>query len=660
MRHCINCGHVLNDKASFCSVCGKEQKKIADTKADGNDMNDGLKNKEINYKKTQVADESKDETQALNLVAQGYTLLNAYFRQWVLSIRKMEFSLSCFRKWLLLKKSILFFLAISLLTASYVTYIQVSESNEINKYKEENNISALVGIVNTTNVSGSKKKKAIEALVTIDRPEALQVVEDLLCSNFSPSTERMLFEVLTKSKIELPDGIEILSKSVRLDEALTLKYFDAIESSDKTLRKMKDLICKLTSVEKGYENIKNVLRNGSKIIESSNETDKKMFNEISRQNENWKNEIQAREKLENELSKLNQEESQSQSIVNKNLEQMHEFVMSGYYIKNNIAYQTIYADANTRSLIEKAMKDLNDIAKMTVDYTANGDVKKKAEIYVSIARSMGNNILYNVSPLGLQVVYEADKINGYKKGIGKIKYALNDGSHKYSVKFEIVNTVLNNIASEQRAESDNYGAITISEKTYNDDTSSIKYPQIQNDKNTDVQNIINLRIQNLVNKHIYLGSQIPKYYYNGSGKGYIKTYYRIHLNDGKLLSLTFDDHTYFGGAHDRRTRIGLTFDVKTGKLIEWTDIFLPISETNRQSANQYMAKQVIEKKIPVFPPFSGISEGVSVPAVFCISERRNPVIIFQPYEVGPFSSGIIELEVDKKCFEGKLSSMYRP
>lgn len=652
MRHCTNCGHVLNDKAAFCSICGKEQKKIADTEADVNDMNDGLKDKEINYKKTQAADKTKDDKQSLNSVARGYTLLKARFMQWFLPLRNTKRSLSCWRQGLLLKKSTLFFLVIILLMASCVTYVHVSESHEINKYKEANDVSALAHIVRN-DASDSKRKKAIEALVTIDRPEALQTVEDLLCSSPLPNTERMIFEVLIKSKIELPDSIAILSKSGRLDTTLTWKYFEAIESYDKTLRKMKNLICRLTSIEKGYENIENVLKNGVKIIESANEADKKMFSEVSLQNASWKNEIQEREKLDNELNKLGQDKSLSESIVNENLEQMHEFVMVGYYIKNNIAYQSIYSDENTRSLINKAMKDLNHTVKMTVDYTANGDVKKKAQIYVSIARSMGPNILYKVSPLGLQVVSEADKLNGYQKEIKKIKNDLNAWSHKYSVKFEIVDTVLNNIASEQRGESDNYVPVTISEKTYSDEISSIRYPQIKIDKNADVQDIINLRIQNLVNKHIYLGSQIPKYYYNGSGKGYIKTYYKIHLNDGKLLSLTFDDYTYFGGAHDRRTRIGLTFDIKTGKLIEWTDLFLPISETNRELANKYMANQVENKKLMVDKPFPGIRVGVLVPSVFCMSERRNPVIIFQPYEVGPFSSGIIELEVDKKCFENK-------
>lgn len=337
-------------------------------------------------------------------------------------------------------------------------------------------------------------------------------------------------------------------------------------------------------------------------------------------------------------------------IIDNNLEKMQELVMAGYYQKNNIADKYFYADESTKRIINQVMQTINQTSIAAVDYTANGDVKKKAQIYIEISRGMGENISREVSPLGLQVISEADKFDNQKKEIKKIKIALNEMSTKYSVKFEIVNTVLNNERFEQNMKISNYIPLKILEKTYNDETSSIIYPQVQIDTNHDAKEIINLRIQNMVNKYIDLGKKIPKYYI-GSGKGYIKTKYKIHLNDGKFLSLTFDDYTYFGGAHERITRTGLTFEVTTGKLIEWTDLFLPISETQRQLSNQLMAKQADAKKLNTFSPFSGLKKGATVPSAFCLSENVNPVIIFQPYEVGPFSSGIIEFEIDRSCFE---------
>ena len=639
MRYCINCGHGLNDKASFCSLCGKAQKNTTVTEMDDNRLNEDEKGEEINLKKRLDKGGTKGEKQPLFCFDRRSTEVKSCsstpFWQQLLSLKKIAF----------------FCVVIFSLIAFYLIYINVSDSNEINKYKETKNITALSHIV-TSDSDYSKRKEAIEALLAIDQPEAMQAVDDLFCSRHSPETEKLLWETLILAKKELPSGIGILSQNTVSNTKLIKEYFLAIESSDNTLRNIKKLICSLTNEEKGYEKITNVINNGSEIIATVNETDKILFKEILIENESWKKEIEDRERLDNEFNALKGKPSASNLVINNNLEKMHQIVMAGYYLKNNIANKYHYADEETKNLMNKVLNDMNHTSKAAIDATANGDVKKMAEIYISIAKDMGQDAFQQVSPLGLQVISEADKLENYNKKIKSMRSELNKMSTRYSIKFELVNTILNNLASEQVQGVHNSTPVTVSEKTYNDEISTILYPQVQIVTNPNTQDIINLRIQNIVNKHIYLGEQIPKYYI-GSGKGFIKTYYKIHLNDGKLLSLTFDDHTYFGGAHGRLTRAGLTFDVQTGKLIEWTDIFLPISEKQRQLANQAMSKQVDEKKIRVFPPFSGIKEGVTAPSAFYINENQNPVIIFQPYEVAPFSSGIIEIEVDLSCFENK-------
>ena len=649
MRYCTNCGYVLKDNASFCSRCGKAQTKATFTETYNNGINEGEKGEEVNKGKTLADVEKQDKNESFISHERQNTLHKPWNGERLQSENNTNISPTHTQKSLPLKKTMLVCIVIISFIASYFIYINFSESYEIDKYKESNNITALSRIAGY-DASYSKRKKAIEALITINQPEAMQAVENLVCVKQPPEIEKMLFETLTKFKIELPSGIEVLAKSKVSDTKLIKEYFFAIETSDQILKNLKELICKLTSEEKGYINITNVLHNGTEIISLTSELDQKMFNEISKQNESWQKEVEEREKLENKLDILEKEVSSSEMIIDNNLEKMQELVMAGYYQKNNIADKYFYADESTKRIINQVMQTINQTSIAAVDYTANGDVKKKAQIYIEISRGMGENISREVSPLGLQVISEADKFDNQKKEIKKIKIALNEMSTKYSVKFEIVNTVLNNERFEQNMKISNYIPLKILEKTYNDETSSIIYPQVQIDTNHDAKEIINLRIQNMVNKYIDLGKKIPKYYI-GSGKGYIKTKYKIHLNDGKFLSLTFDDYTYFGGAHERITRTGLTFEVTTGKLIEWTDLFLPISETQRQLSNQLMAKQADAKKLNTFSPFSGLKKGATVPSAFCLSENVNPVIIFQPYEVGPFSSGIIEFEIDRSCFE---------
>ncbi len=51
MRYCINCGHGLNDKASFCSLCGKAQKNTTVTEMDDNRLNEDEKGENSSQKK---------------------------------------------------------------------------------------------------------------------------------------------------------------------------------------------------------------------------------------------------------------------------------------------------------------------------------------------------------------------------------------------------------------------------------------------------------------------------------------------------------------------------------------------------------------------------------------------------------------------------------
>jgi len=118
--------------------------------------------------------------------------------------------------------------------------------------------------------------------------------------------------------------------------------------------------------------------------------------------------------------------------------------------------------------------------------------------------------------------------------------------------------------------------------------------------------------------------------------------YKIHLNDGKLLSFTFDDSSYTGGAHGMFGRTGMTIDVATGKVLNWDDLYGAMDKEQKRKINQSISGQIAERKITIFKPFKGIGDNLD----FYMSENRNPVVLFQPYAIAPFSSGLLEFEIN--------------
>ncbi|HMM22959.1 MAG TPA: DUF3298 and DUF4163 domain-containing protein [Selenomonadales bacterium] len=189
--------------------------------------------------------------------------------------------------------------------------------------------------------------------------------------------------------------------------------------------------------------------------------------------------------------------------------------------------------------------------------------------------------------------------------------------------------------------------LSVLDREYKDEICTLKYPQVEVAGNKEAQDKINEFIQDQIKKRIQRGKEIgqaEKLYESRRLHYFLKLDYKIYLNDGKLISLIFNDSSYTGGAHGSYVRNGFTFDAKTGNILEWADFYPPMDEHLRTVINNTVLQQIKEKKIPIFTPFSGIEVG-KVPT-FYVNENRKPVIIFQPYEIAPFSSGILEFELE--------------
>ena len=611
MKLCKKCGYVLKETAGFCSNCGQQQDK-----------------------EEEEIPESEEHSKYADVNGSKIIRKNLPNYEKKVSPTKWRFIIICFG-------------VIFLLVGCFGYVMDMRESKEVAEYKATNNIYALSNIV-TSNANRSKKNKAIEALLEIEQPESLLTLENLL--NSDKETEKIIWEKLTEKRIKLPSGIDILKNKNLSQGELIKKYFLSIESADDTLNNIKKLISRLIREDKGYEKISSVLKNGREIVDASGETDKELFEKIRAKNDQWINEENKKENLNSELKTISNDIGVSYANINKNIKEMHSYVIAEYSAQAASRY--MYADETTKNMVKATLENMDQLMRQTAEITSGGDPSVKAGIYVDVARNMRPETYREVSRLGLQVLTEIEKISNKNDRMNKIKDELSALNSTSQGKSGLLNLLLNDTRLAIGTDKDIRKPLTVVSKEYNNEISKIKYPQVEIIGNSTSQEKINLYIKDVINRHIETGEKIKKMpkekRYSGS---YVNTFYKIHLNNGKILSLTIDDFVYYSGAHDKRARLGLTFDAETGDLLAWSDLFSEISERKRENINQAILSQANEKKITVFSnPFTGIAKGVLTPKTFCVSERGNPVIIFQPYEIAPYSSGLLEFEVEQDYF----------
>lgn len=191
------------------------------------------------------------------------------------------------------------------------------------------------------------------------------------------------------------------------------------------------------------------------------------------------------------------------------------------------------------------------------------------------------------------------------------------------------------------AASDSCPAV-IERSEYKTELFAIEYPRICAMSDATVQERINAVLQGRVNEFINQAAQAAEENrnYPGGGKFTAKMEYQVHRQDVELLSLTLRTYRYTGGAHGSASLEGYTFSLKTGQLLKYADLF-PLDDMARQQLNQRIEAQIRTRQIPIFEPFRGVGDD---PGYYLKSDDHT-VLVFQQYEIAPYSSGILEFEV---------------
>lgn len=128
--------------------------------------------------------------------------------------------------------------------------------------------------------------------------------------------------------------------------------------------------------------------------------------------------------------------------------------------------------------------------------------------------------------------------------------------------------------------------------------------------------------------------------------------------DKEVLSFTVMDYEYTGGAHGMYGHSGYNYDVKTGKLLSLKEIFTE-TENLAETISERLLSQYDSEVL--FEP-DGLTEYVEE----CIREDRlNTVltnrgvrVFFNPYEIAPYSEGVITVDLYPEEYPGIVNAAY--
>lgn len=171
---------------------------------------------------------------------------------------------------------------------------------------------------------------------------------------------------------------------------------------------------------------------------------------------------------------------------------------------------------------------------------------------------------------------------------------------------------------------------------------TMSYPMVYLDHNQEAQDRINSDIYN------YIGAFRTDYYDGKFVNGFFK--YEVKYEDDDVLSLMIIDYRYYGGAHGLEKGIGLNYSKKTGQRLPLPyfvrlrpgDISKVFSLPIYNRRNQHIPYRITKDFTPYTKEHKGITDN------FYLMGNGAIALIYQPYELAPYASGITHIVISAK------------
>lgn len=121
--------------------------------------------------------------------------------------------------------------------------------------------------------------------------------------------------------------------------------------------------------------------------------------------------------------------------------------------------------------------------------------------------------------------------------------------------------------------------------------------------------------------------------------------YTVTLNNGKYISILSQGYMYFDkAAHPSSWKNGVTFDAQTGERLNWQDLVKPKDAKTFTLDHINRTLTLSDYKLSTY--FTGLTE---LPKNYYLDSKENIHFIFGQYEVAPYSTGIVDINMRKQA-----------
>lgn len=188
----------------------------------------------------------------------------------------------------------------------------------------------------------------------------------------------------------------------------------------------------------------------------------------------------------------------------------------------------------------------------------------------------------------------------------------------------------------------------------------ISYPQLKNMKNVEIQNKINLFLENqflqtLQTYEEFISDSETLAEYPADWVFSFETSFKTTYLSNDFLSVVMDYYEFTGGAHGNYFSVGFNFRLSDGKAFQLNDI---IKETQLENLSLFCEQEILKQ----FNANSLSDAGLFEDEINIFPEQdfyikpNYLVIQFDPYEIGPYAMGSIEIELR---FD-KIKNLFKP
>lgn len=199
--------------------------------------------------------------------------------------------------------------------------------------------------------------------------------------------------------------------------------------------------------------------------------------------------------------------------------------------------------------------------------------------------------------------------------------------------------------------------------------SSVKYPEVHlnscckqayPDLEKSLSDLNTANSKKILDEYAQLSEDaLPEAKENADSFETYRIFEEVHVRraDSSVLSLLYSDSYYAGGSHGSYYKTGITFDTQTGKKLSLTDVVTDINAISENIKTQLYSKHSSDEFYADFDFTSYFIENYD--NITWVLDYHGITFFFDPYEIGPYSTGIVTVTVANSEYPNAIKQNYQ-